>query len=89
MCPSGGDCGALPTDPGGYEGIVVVHEQTDWGGNPGLDGFIIVEDAASCDDDVSSDATLHGTPKVHYDCDNPPNPWAATHVRVLSWEEVQ
>ena len=74
-----------------HAGIIAAHEQVKINGDPSLDGFIVIEDAVDC-------STFHtrsggyqdfsGNPEIHYDCVNPPNPWAGK-VKLTSWEEVQ
>ena len=76
-------------------GIIAAHEQVRFSGNPSLDGFVIIEDAANCEEVIQRETSPSSRPldlgsnfSIHYDCINPPNPWASK-VKLNSWQEVQ
>ncbi len=83
------DCNAAPPNPAGYEGMILAHEEIDFTGNVTIDGFIIAEDAALCASVQADDSEAGGSVEIHYDCNNPPDPWGNRSVRLVGWEEVQ
>ncbi|MCI0555992.1 MAG: hypothetical protein L0287_34040, partial [Anaerolineae bacterium] len=89
------DCDGAPTGSApDYSGIFVVHEQVDASGSVGVNGFMIAEDRVDCDDFVrATGGALNnqgtGNIQVHYDCENPADPWATKGVRLREWEELQ
>lgn len=91
QCPDmTGDCTATPLNVAGYEGMVLAHEEVQFAGNVTLDGFIIAEDAATCSDMYAAgESVATGSVQVHYDCEDPDDPWKRKSVRLVGWEEVQ
>ena len=96
LCPNvqadpNADCEVSNVVPFGYEGYFVAHEQVSLRGNANFAGFVIAEEAANCVEPQGQGgaSNLNGNPDIFYDCDNPPNPWAAELLRITSWEEVQ
>ena len=89
---NGTDCDSDLAGPGasGYAGLVAAHEQVVSNGGIGLNGYIIAEDRASCDDTNSMTSNaIFGSLSIHYDCENPTDFWASQSVRMREWEEVQ
>jgi Tfp pilus assembly protein PilX len=88
-CPD--ECASDPSIPNpSYYGIIAAHEQILFRGSSVLDGFAVAENAINCATLVDSAAgvsTGTGGADVHYDCEHPPNPWAAG-VTLLRWEEI-
>jgi hypothetical protein len=86
------DCDSDLAGPGasGYAGVVAAHEQVVSNGGIGLNGYVIAEDRASCDDTNSmSTNAIFGSLSIHYDCDNPTDFWISQSVRMREWEESQ
>ena len=89
---NGTDCDDALSGPGasGYAGVVAAHEQVVSNGGIGLNGYVIAEDRASCDDTNSmSSNAIFGSLSIHYDCDNPTDFWESQSVRMREWEEYQ
>ena len=83
------DCDGSPvgTTPA-YAGSFVAHEQIRNNGNVGVNGFMIAEEHATCDNFVTGNSVF-GSTSIYYDCNNPVDPWKAAAVRMRDWEEVQ
>ena len=88
---SGTDCDVLPTGTlSTFAGAYLAHEQVRFHGNPGINGYVIAEDRAACSNAVNqSESDVAGNPSIHYDCENPSDPWPAMSVRLRDWEEAQ
>ncbi len=92
QCPDmspGSDCLAVPGNAAGYEGLIMAHEEINYVGNVTVDGLIIAEDAAECADVQQDGSVVTGSVQVHYDCNNPADPWGNRSVQLTAWEEVQ
>lgn len=92
QCPdmsAGSDCLAAPGNPAGYEGLIMAHEEIHYSGNVTVSGLIIAEDAADCADVQQNESEATGSVQVHYDCNNPQDPWGNRSVQLTAWEEVQ
>ncbi len=73
-------------------GVYAAHEQIQLEGNPNIFGFLVAEDALDCSTTVDAQgngiSTINGDPNIFYDCNNPPNPWNALDLEVLTWQEL-
>ncbi|MCI0605028.1 hypothetical protein L0156_18740 [bacterium] len=87
------DCDGTPTGAAAlasYGGAIAMHEQIRTPGGIGVNGYIVAEDRASCDDTNTLDANqIFGSLDIHYDCSNPTDYWNTSSVKMTEWEEAQ
>ena len=77
-----------PSNVDTFNGIFAAHEVFKISGNPNILGFLLAEDAIDCSAKVTGPVLISGVPKIFYDCNNPPNPWAEA-LEILSWQEIE
>lgn len=89
---SAGAC-ADPAGNSRYAAILAAHEQIGLqGGTEDFDGMLVAEDASTCSTQVSGDGVVldsGASPRIHYDCNHPPNPWTSSPASMLGWQEIQ
>ena len=86
-----GSCSSTqPADIQRISGAYASHEQIAIGGNPNIFGLLVAEEAVDCSNAVNAPTKINGSPQIFYDCDHPPNPWAADEPpKRVAWQEVE
>lgn len=88
-CASGCSSTA-PADIQRISGAYATHEQLLVNGNPNIFGLLVAEEAIDCSKVASAPTAILGNPEIFYDCDHPPNPWAADEPpKRVAWQEVE
>ncbi|MDI6790178.1 MAG: hypothetical protein QME44_05770, partial [Thermodesulfobacteriota bacterium] len=67
------------------EGIIAAHEQIEISGNPGLNGYVIAEDATSTSN-TANENKISGNMSLTYN--GLGGPFNSDKVQIVSWREV-